>query len=393
MEDDAEGSDGLNDIGSGVEESVSPLSAFASAQRSLVSIDFSAIQAAQKALQQSPGLAALVEAQQAIAANFAKSIDFAAVAEAHRKILGAGFWTTGGEAQKQWGESLAKSLDFPAITEMLKSSAALESFVFEGSAFRESLREQTELFARISETISSRIPKIDLSGLLSVLDRWIPGNLRDVQQLDVVADIALEEGLPLSWVPRTEIVVSLVGATGPEHRIAILSERRLDILDDCDDVLGSIEHEWATQCSEAVAAMRDGYDGPAQSHASNIIDSIVLGLHGRQGREHAKEQAQETFDDLPLQLAAENLSLRPRLRGLVSKWRNRAAGSLRPPRHSTCGWLLGSLLVDSGARCGDARDISHRPVFGGELGQLGRSFEWRRLTRFHPSGCRRCNSG
>ncbi len=83
MEDDAEGSDGLNDIGSGVEESVSPLSAFASAQRSLVSIDFSAIQAAQKALQQSPGLAALVEAQQAIAANFAKSIEVEAFYCAH----------------------------------------------------------------------------------------------------------------------------------------------------------------------------------------------------------------------------------------------------------------------------------------------------------------------
>ena len=76
------------------------------------------------------------------------------------------------------------------------------------------------------------------------------------------------------------------------------------------------------QCRSAVAAMRAGLDGPAQSHASNIIDSIVLGLHGKNGREHAKNRAQDDFDDLPLQLAAENLSLRPLFRAFTTWYPN-----------------------------------------------------------------------
>jgi hypothetical protein len=83
----------------------------------------------------------------------------------------------------------------------------------------------------------------------------------------------------------------------------------MTFLEDCEKALAPIENEWAVQCRGAVAAMRAGLDGPAQSHASNIIDSIVLGLHGKNGRKRAKERAQEDFDDLPLQLAAENLSL------------------------------------------------------------------------------------
>ena len=84
-----------------------------------------------------------------------------------------------------------------------------------------------------------------------------------------------------------------------------------DILDDCTSALLPIDHEWAAECREAVDALRTGFHGPAQSHGSNIIDSIVLGLHGNQGRQHAKDRARETFEDMPLQLAAENLSLRP----------------------------------------------------------------------------------
>ena len=68
---------------------------------------------------------------------------------------------------------------------------------------------------------------------------------------------------------------------------------------------------WRAECREAVDALRAGFRGPAQSHASNIIDSIVLDLHGRDGRQHAKAKARETFEDTSLQLAAENLSLRP----------------------------------------------------------------------------------
>jgi hypothetical protein len=66
--------------------------------------------------------------------------------------------------------------------------------------------------------------------------------------------------------------------------------------------------------------MRLDLDGPAQSDASDMIDSVVLALKGKNGRDNAKARAQADFDDLPLQLAAENLTLRPLSRAFSTVW-------------------------------------------------------------------------
>lgn len=309
---------------------VPSLDAFAAIQRQLASIDFSAVRAAQRTLEQAGAFEKIVEARDAIAENFSRSIDFSAIAEAHRAIAESGAAAQAMAAQKQWAESLASSIDFSALNSAVSSSAALDEWARTGAAWNESLRKQTDFFARIAESITFDLPTIDVPGLLEALDRWLPVNLRNVVALDVVATVALDEGIPLSWVPRTEIVTLLIEADGSAERIDILTDRRHDILEDCEKALAPIAHEWAEQSRSAIAAMRAGFDGPAQSHASNIIDSIVLGLHGRNGREHAKTRAQDAFDELPLQLAAENLSLRPLFRAFTTWFPNTG---IDPPEH------------------------------------------------------------
>lgn len=312
------------------------LNHFSAVQRHLASFDFSAVHAAQRAIKQADVFKKVMEAQDAIASAFARSIDFSRLIDTYRAVIGAGAVSQARAAQQRWAESLAKSIDYSALSDALTSSAALDSFLRSSEVFNQSLREQTELFAQIARTVTFELPTIDISGLLEALDRWIPINLRDGLALDVVATIALEDGLPLSWVPRSEIVLLLVEAGGWDARIGILTERRSDILDDCEEAIESIDHEWAVQCRSAIAAMRADLDGPAQSHASNIIDSIVLRLHGQQGREHAKKQVQEGFDDLPLQLVAENLTLRPLFQAFTTWFPNT---SIDPPdyfaRHAT----------------------------------------------------------
>lgn len=316
--------------------SVPSLDAFAAIQRSLASIDFSAVRAAQRAVEEAGAFKKIIEVQDAIAKNFARSIDFSRIAATHRAIVDAGLAGQAMAAQKQWAETLAKAIDFSALNRAVSSSAALDEWARTSVAFNESLRKQTELFARIAEGITFKLPTIDIAGLLAALDRWLPGNLRGIVALDVVATVALDEGIPLSWVPRTEIVVLLIEADGADERVGILTDRRDDILDDCDKALAPIAHEWAVQCRSAIAAMRANLDGPAQSHASNIIDSIVLGLHGKKGREHAKMRAWKVLDELPLQLAAENLSLRPLFRAFTTWFPNTG---IDPPdyfaRHAT----------------------------------------------------------
>jgi len=84
--------------------SVPSLGAFAAIQRNLASIDFSAIRAAQHALEQGGVFQKIVEAQEEIAKNFARSIDFSGIAATHKAIVDFG-GAQAVAAQKQWAES------------------------------------------------------------------------------------------------------------------------------------------------------------------------------------------------------------------------------------------------------------------------------------------------
>ncbi len=113
-------------------------------------------------------------------------------------------------------------------------------------------------------------------------------------------------------------------------RLGVLRENREEILEDCDASLAAVPHEWSRHCREATMALRMDLHGPAQSHAANIIDSLVLSLLGKDGRRLACEDAEQHLDDVPLQLAAENLSLRPLLRAFTHWW---PSSGIEPPDH------------------------------------------------------------
>ena len=186
---------------------------------------------------------------------------------------------------------------------------------------------QTEI-ARLLREI--RLPGWDFPRWQDNLRRWRPDNLREVSDLNSVATVAREEGIPLSWVPCPEIVAALIDADGPEARLNTVSERRDEILDDCEARLGTITHEWAAQCVDALRALRLGLIGPAQSHAANIVDSIVLFRFGKGGRAAAKGRASGEFGEQLLRRAAEYLTLLPLARALTDWWPN---GDAAPPDH------------------------------------------------------------
>lgn len=318
------------------------LDAFAAIQRQLAAADFTALTTAQRAIEAATPIQipSIVGAQDAVAKSFGRSVDFSHLAETYRSLMDVSARTVAVAAQKQWAESLGKAINFSALRDAIASSAALTDFSGKNQELTEALKTA---FSGTTQELTEALKQLDrLAGItegiafkLPALDRWIPTNLRSVEHLDVVATVALDEGLPLSWVPRTEITVALIEADGPEARLRILSERRDDILDDCEAALGSITHEWAVQCRSAIAAIRLGVDGPAQSHASNIVDSIVLALHGKERRRHAKDRALDNFDELPLQLAAENLTLRPLFRAFAA-WRPDSA--IPPPDYFARHW-------------------------------------------------------
>ena len=227
----------------------------------------------------------------------------------------------------------------------LDSASSIERAI-DAQAFRRSVAQDTDLFnssligsaiaamdqvhdviKSLSTPFVSMLASIDVGQLFQQIDRLIPSNLHGVGNLDAVASLALDEGIPLCWVPRAEIVTALIEANESVERQQILMARREDILDDCETVLRSIRHELSSQCSKAIEALRQGLDGPAQSHASNIVDSIVI---NGPGRATAVDSAHDDFDELPLYLIRENLVLRPLVRTLT-RWFPDSGDP--PPKH------------------------------------------------------------
>ena len=307
------------------------LAAFAAIQRQLAAVYFTQLEVAKRAIEQTTAIRStnIFAAHDAIVRSFARSFDFSGIAAAHKSIIDAGALRVAAP-EKQWADSLRRAIDFSALHDAFASSAALLSSLETSQALAEFLKQQTDFRERIAESIIFKIPEIDFSHWIEVVRQWLPGNLHDVQDLDGVATVALDEGIPLAWIPRTEIVVALIEADGPKARLRILTERQDDILDDCEAGLASITHEWSVECRNAIRTLRLGFDGPAQSHASNIVDSIVLALPGRGGRDEVAERAQDDFNDLPLQLAAENLTIRPLLRAFTPWWPD---SDTTPPNH------------------------------------------------------------
>ena len=120
----------------------------------------------------------------------------------------------------------------------------------------------------------------DLLRFLKELPDWLslgrPANLQNCERLEEAARLAFDEGIPLSWVPRPGIVEELLDAHGREQRQEVLTNRFHDILQDCSEVLAQTHGEWAHQAQSAVDALAAGFAAPAQSHAANVIDSVVL---------------------------------------------------------------------------------------------------------------------
>ena len=208
-------------------------------------------------------------------------------------------------------------------------------------------------FEQVSRTLS-RLAS-DIPRLLRELDTIVPPNLHGLTQLDSVIDLSYDEGLPLTWVPRRQIIDMVVNAPDVQARQAVLIGNSDSILDDClstlEDCLAQLaEHssaleyhypahiakcgEWAEQCRDALSAFAADSYGSAQSHAANIVDSIVLHLAihigGDRKREHITERAERNVDTLSLHMLGHYLTLRPLIRAYVSWFPD---SGVPPPRH------------------------------------------------------------
>lgn len=328
------------------------LSTFSALQRHVAGLDLSAIRSIQRTFEQSAAFAELPKfaaAHNAVVENVRRSIDMSSIQAVLDQMASAVDAVAIARVQQQWADVVANAIDLPSLkaaNEGLIRSADFGGLGEAQQRLLDAIKVEID-FSALTRTIDLGFDNGSFRALLDRLDSWIPGNLRRYRKLEDVARITLDEGLPLSWVPRTEIVEALVDAADDHEREQILTDRFDDILDDCSAVLVDIACEWADQCRSAIGALAAGFDAPAQSHAGNIIDSVVLRLLGRTGRDIAKKNTQHEFAALPLQLVSESLTLRPLYRAFTQWFPD---GGDRPPEHF--------------ARHATAHAVGHRGLFG-----------------------------
>ena len=196
----------------------------------------------------------------------------------------------------------------------------------------------------MAQTIEKALDHSDTQRILDLLEdavKWIsdvvqasqeaiPSNLHGVEDIREVAALTRDEGLPLVWVPRQDILQLLVKAADAGARCEILMAHRNEILEDCvtalDDcapllagcvsTLPPMCHEWVKESDDAACALKAGFCGPAQSHAANVIDGIVpymsWFLADKPRRDDTLDRAEEDVGGVEsLALLMNHLALRP----------------------------------------------------------------------------------
>lgn len=283
------------------------------------------------------------KAMEAVASSVAAN---AAVAELMTKAQHATFvYRIGEQIARAMGQtalpaSLSKQFSFPA--EAIFTPEALARIQRSNSQMLEAIRRATipdrgfgSLAARFT---LPQFPALDFKALSAVSRRWIPSNLRDVEDLNAVATIATEEGIPLVWVPRAAIVNELLSAADNAARIEILRLRLYDVLDDCEVALSSDDRDAPVRCREAIHALRDDHVSASQSLASNLVDSLIGRLHGGNQKAKTKARKADAVDivELGWDALSDNLAIRP-VKKAMTEWHANSKSALPTAfsRHAT----------------------------------------------------------
>ncbi|MFI2563559.1 hypothetical protein [Paenarthrobacter sp. NPDC018779] len=164
------------------------------------------------------------------------------------------------------------------------------------------------------------MPKVDfgwISDLLDVhikLEQVLPPNWPAKVDLDLIESILNEEGIPLVWIPREEIVSLLLQAPDRTARIKILIENRDTVLADCSEALKRITNtsfqDQLPLARRVISALEAGFDEPAQALAVTVTETAVAAtMSGNYSK--VKKDVHLNFDDIPFTKVRVQAALAP----------------------------------------------------------------------------------
>ncbi|MBC9005073.1 hypothetical protein H9X94_24320 [Micromonospora aurantiaca] len=97
--------------------------------------------------------------------------------------------------------------------------------------------------------------------------------------LNHVFAVIQDEGVPLVWVPRVDIVKDVLAAPDRDARVKILLGRSSDVMQDCRDTLSTINHpDLSNQlplANKVIDAFENGHAEAAQALAVVVTETVV----------------------------------------------------------------------------------------------------------------------
>lgn len=202
--------------------------------------------------------------------------------------LAPGLDLSGLVSQPRFPSLILPGLDFSGITPAL---SAIVSKADTGSRIVPELNLQglvpqldytsflpkIDLLPAIAPDFSAILPKFQFpwaerfSDILRPLRERLPPNWPGDIDLGQVQAVIQDDGLPLVWVPRAEIVTSLLAAPDRAARVEVLLAHEQEITADCRTVLGSVSHETLSGqlplAMKALEAFEAGHHEAAQALA------------------------------------------------------------------------------------------------------------------------------
>lgn len=133
---------------------------------------------------------------------------------------------------------------------------------------------------------SAVLPKITFpdfapgfTALLERLREKLPPNWPHGIDIDQVVTVIQDDGLPLVWVPRADIVTKVLRSPDRAARVEVLLGHPAELIEDCREVLNVVSHETLAGqlplAKKAVDALEAGYHEAAQALAVVVTETAV----------------------------------------------------------------------------------------------------------------------
>ncbi|MEV5967310.1 hypothetical protein AB0L70_36415 [Kribbella sp. NPDC051952] len=145
--------------------------------------------------------------------------------------------------------------------------------------------------------------------LRQVVESILPPNWRGASGLsvDLLETLLLDEGLPLAWIPPTDVLEKVFAAPTPAKRRSVIGRNWKTIGESCVQVLDSIEDPGLSEHVQfarlSAESLLGASSAPSQALSANLLDSVLRAEFSDHRGKVTNQKQRLNMDDYPIRVA------------------------------------------------------------------------------------------